>query len=103
MNTRRTSSHIVRTLLALTLRDALKASLCAAPLFTALPAAAHSSTPSTTPITIVMTFPAGSGVDIVGRLLQDSMQKSLGTNIVDVSNVLTINPTVVDVKSARAG
>ena len=111
-------------------------------------------------LTIVMTFPAGSGVDIVGRLLQDSMQKSLGTNlifeyrpgaagniaseyvarakpdghtilfgtaathgvnaalykklpfdveadftpvstIVDVSNVLTINPAVIDVKSAR--
>ena len=112
------------------------------------------------PVTIVMTFPAGSGVDIVGRLLQDSMQKSLGTSIVieyrpgaagnvasdyvarakpdghtilfgtaathgvnaalykklpfdveadftpistivDVSNVLTINPAVVDVKTVR--
>ena len=112
------------------------------------------------PLTIVMTFPAGSGVDFVGRLLQDSMQKSLGTNIVieyrpgaagnvaseyvarakpdghtilfgtaathgvnaalykklpfdveadftpvstivDVSNVLTINPGVADVKSVR--
>ncbi|MBL8382171.1 MAG: tripartite tricarboxylate transporter substrate binding protein [Burkholderiales bacterium] len=116
--------------------------------------------PGTTPVTIVMTFPAGSGVDIVGRLLQDSMQKSLGINlvyeyrpgaagnvaseyvarakpdghtilfgtaathgvnaalykklpfdveadftpispIVNVSNVLTINPTVVDVKSVK--
>ena len=122
----------------------------------ALPAAAQ----TTQPLTIVMTFPAGSGVDIVGRLLQDSMQKSLGTNIVidyrpgaagnvasdyvarakpdghtilfgtaathgvnaalykklpfdveadftpistivDVSNVLTINPAVVDVKTVR--
>ncbi len=112
------------------------------------------------PLTIVMTFPAGSGVDFVGRLLQDSMQKTLGTNIVieyrpgaagnvaseyvarakpdghtilfgtaathgvnaalykklpfdveadftpvstivDVSNVLTINPGVADVKSVR--
>ena len=116
--------------------------------------------PNNQPLTIVMTFPAGSGVDIVGRLLQDSMQKSLGTSIVieyrpgaagnvaseyvarakpdghtilfgtaathgvnaalykklpfdveadftpistivDVSNVLTINPAVVDVKSVR--
>ena len=121
-----------------------------------VPAAAQ----STAPLTIVMTFPAGSGVDIVGRLLQDSMQKSLGTSIVidyrpgaagnvaseyvarakpdghtilfgtaathgvnaalykklpfdveadftpittivDVSNVLTINPAVVDVKTVR--
>ena len=38
--------------------------------------------PGTTPVTIVMTFPAGSGVDIVGRLLQDSMQKTLGTSLV---------------------
>ena len=44
----------------------------------ALPTAAQ----TTPPLTIVMTFPAGSGVDIVGRLLQDSMQKSLGTSIV---------------------
>ena len=38
--------------------------------------------PGTTPITVVMTFPAGSGVDIVGRLLQESMQKTLGTSLV---------------------
>ena len=122
----------------------------------ALPAAAQ----TIQPLTIVMTFPAGSGVDIVGRLLQDSMQKSLGTSIVieyrpgaagnvasdyvarakpdghtilfgtaathgvnaalykklpfdveadftpittivDVSNVLTINPAVADVKTVR--
>ncbi len=138
----------------------LNITLCAVALIAALPAAAQSPTPSTAPITIVMTFPAGSGVDIVGRLLQDSMQKSLGTSIVidyrpgaagnvaseyvarakpdghtilfgtaathgvnaalykklpfdveadftpittivDVSNVLTINPAVVDVKTAR--
>jgi len=38
--------------------------------------------PGTTPVTIVMPVPAGSAVDIVGRLLQDSMQKALGTNLV---------------------
>lgn len=126
-----------------------------------LPAAAFAQGwPNNQPVTVVMTFPAGSGIDIVGRLLQDAMQKSLGTNlvfeyrpgaagnvaseyvarakpdghtilfgtaathgvnaalykklpfdveadftpistIVDVSNVLTINPGAVDVKSVR--
>ena len=110
------------------------------------------------PITIVMGFPAGSGVDIVARTLQESMEKSLNTRVVteyrsgaggniasdyvakaradgytillgtaathgvnaalyrnlpfdveadftpiaplvDVSNVLTINPDVIDVKT----
>jgi tripartite-type tricarboxylate transporter receptor subunit TctC len=112
------------------------------------------------PITIVMGFPAGSGVDIVARTLQDSMEKSLNARVVteyrsgaggniaseyvakaradgytillgtaathgvnaalyrnlpfdveadftpvaplvDVSNVLTINPDVIDVKTVR--
>ena len=116
--------------------------------------------PAGTPVTVVMTFPAGSGVDIVGRMLQDSLQKSLGvglvfeyragaagnvaseyvararpdghtilfgtaathgvnaalykkltfdvesdftpiTPIVDVSNVLTVNPEVIDVRTLR--
>ena len=110
------------------------------------------------PITIVMGFPAGSGIDIVARTLQDSMEKSLNARVVteyrsgaggniaseyvakaradgytillgtaathgvnaalykslpfdveadftpiaplvDVSNVLTINPDVIDVKT----
>ena len=114
----------------------------------------------TQPINVVMTFPAGSGVDMVGRMLQDSMQKTLGqpviieykpgaagnvaseyvarakpdgytvvfatsathgvnaalykklpfdvetdftpvSTIVDVSNVLTINPAVIDVKTVK--
>ena len=38
--------------------------------------------PAGNPVTMVMTFPAGSGIDIVGRLLQDTMQKSLGVNLV---------------------
>ena len=112
------------------------------------------------PITILMGFPAGSGVDIVARLLQEQMEKSLGgrivtdyrtgaggnlaseavarakpdgytlllgtagthgvnaalyrklpfdveadfspiSTLVDVSNVLTINPALVDVKTVQ--
>ena len=112
------------------------------------------------PLTIVMTFPAGSGVDVVGRTIQESMQQSLGmpividykpgaagnlasehvaranpnghtilfgtsathgvnaalykklpfdveadftpvSTVVDVSNVLTVNPGVADVKTVR--
>src|SRR5205085_12391085 len=34
------------------------------------------------PITILMGFPAGSGVDVVARLLQEPMEKSLGGRIV---------------------
>jgi len=114
----------------------------------------------TLPITIIMGFPAGSGVDVVARMLQEPMEKSLGAKLVmdyrtgaggnlaseavvrarpdgytlllgtaathgvnaalyrrlafdveadftpiaplvDVSNVLTVNPQVVDVKSLR--
>ena len=112
------------------------------------------------PITMIMGFPAGSGVDVVGRTLQESMEKTLNTRIiseyrsgaggnvaseavakarpdgytillgtaathgvnaalyknlpfdveadftpiaplVDVSNVLTVNPAVIDVKTVR--
>jgi tripartite-type tricarboxylate transporter receptor subunit TctC len=34
------------------------------------------------PITVVMGFPAGSGVDVVARLLQEPMEKDLGTQLV---------------------
>jgi len=34
------------------------------------------------PITIVMGFPAGSGVDVVARMVQEPMEKSLGTKLV---------------------
>jgi tripartite-type tricarboxylate transporter receptor subunit TctC len=112
------------------------------------------------PITMVMGFPAGSGVDVIARLLQDPIEKALGAKIVndyrtgaggniaselvarakpdgytvllgtaathgvnaalykklpfdveadftpiaplvDVSNVLTINPAVIDVKTTQ--
>ena len=111
-----------------------------------------------TPITMMMGFPAGSGVDVVARIVQEPMERALGTKIVvdyrtgaggnlasdavakarpdghtillgtaathgvnaalyrklpfdvesdfvaiapivDVSNVLTINPNVIDAKS----
>jgi tripartite-type tricarboxylate transporter receptor subunit TctC len=116
--------------------------------------------PSGKPITIVMTFPAGSGVDVVGRLIQEPLGRVLGTQVLidykpgaagniasdfvararpdghtlvlgtsgthainaalyrkmpfdveadftpvgtinDVSNVLTINPQVIDVKTVQ--
>ena len=112
------------------------------------------------PITILMGFPAGSGVDVIARMLQPSLEKSLGqrlvidykpgaggnvasevvaraqpdgytfllgtaathgvnpalypklsfdveadftpiSTLVDVSNVLTINPDVIDVKTVK--
>lgn len=36
----------------------------------------------TRPVTVYMGFPAGSGVDVVGRLLQPSLEKSLGQRLV---------------------
>jgi tripartite-type tricarboxylate transporter receptor subunit TctC len=50
-----------------------------------LPLATQAQTtefPGGKPITIVMTFPAGSGVDVVGRQIQEPLQKLLNTNIV---------------------
>jgi tripartite-type tricarboxylate transporter receptor subunit TctC len=34
------------------------------------------------PITVIMGFPAGSGVDVVARLLQEPLEKDLGTQLV---------------------
>lgn len=140
-------------------RHALFAAACAAALLINSGVALSQEWP-TAPITLVMTFPPGSGIDVVGRTLQESMQKSLGQNIVfdyrpgaggnvasehvarskpdgytilfgtaathgvnaalyrklpfdveadftpiaplvNVSNVLTVNPDVLDVKSIR--
>jgi tripartite-type tricarboxylate transporter receptor subunit TctC len=125
-----------------------------------LPVTALAQTWPAHPITVLMGFPAGSGVDVVARLLQEPMEKALGGKIVtdyrtgaggnlaseavarakpdgytlllgtaathgvnaalykklafdveadftpisplvNVSNVLTINPQVIDVKSVR--
>lgn len=46
------------------------------------PAAFAQQWPSA-PIIIVMGFPAGSGVDVVSRILQEPMEKVLGTRIVN--------------------
>ena len=47
-------------------------------------AAAQSSAQSwpSKPVTIVQGFPAGSGIDIVARLIQGPLEKALGTTIV---------------------
>ena len=51
--------------------------------FAVLPAAALAQAwPGTHPITVLMGFPAGSGVDVVARLLQEPMEKSLGGHLV---------------------
>src|SRR4051812_45642590 len=34
------------------------------------------------PVTVVMGFPAGSGVDVVARMVQEPIEKSLGTRLV---------------------
>lgn len=47
-----------------------------------LPAAAFAQDWPSRPVTIYMGFPAGSGVDVVGRLLQPSLEKTLGQRIV---------------------
>jgi len=47
-----------------------------------LPAGALAQAWPAQPITLLMGFPAGSGVDVVARLLQEPMEKSLGGRIV---------------------
>jgi len=47
-----------------------------------LPAAARAQAWPAHPVVMLMGFPAGSGVDVVGRMLQDSMEKSIGGKIV---------------------
>src|SRR5688572_24177507 len=46
------------------------------------PAAALAQAWPSQPVTILMGFPAGSGVDVVARLLEGPMQKSLGGKLV---------------------
>ena len=137
----------------------LKAPLAAFALFLSAASASAQDWPSR-PITVLMGFPAGSGVDVIARMLQPSLEKSLGqrlvldyktgaggnvaseivanarpdgytfllgtaathgvnpalyprlgfdveadftpiSTLVDVSNVLTINPEVIDAKSVQ--
>ncbi len=51
-------------------------------LLSLLPGIALAQAWPTQPITMMMGFPAGSGVDVVARLLQEPMEKSLGGRIV---------------------
>jgi len=46
------------------------------------PAAALAQNWPAHPVTVLMGFPAGSGVDVVARLLQEPMEKSLGGRLV---------------------
>ncbi len=57
----------------------------------AAPEARAAEWPDGKPITIVMTFPAGSGVDVAGRLVQEPLEKILGTKI------------LIDYKAGAAG
>ncbi|MCC6209712.1 MAG: tripartite tricarboxylate transporter substrate binding protein [Burkholderiales bacterium] len=47
-----------------------------------LPAAALAQVWPAQPVTILMGFPAGSGVDVVARMLQEPMEKSIGGRLV---------------------
>ena len=51
-------------------------------LFGAMPAAGHAQEWPTKPIQLYMGFPAGSGVDVVARMLQPSLEKTLGQRLV---------------------
>ncbi|HEX2650756.1 MAG TPA: tripartite tricarboxylate transporter substrate binding protein [Burkholderiales bacterium] len=51
--------------------------------FALLPAAVLAQAwPGAHPVTVLMGFPAGSGVDVVARMLQEPMEKSLGGRLV---------------------
>lgn len=47
-----------------------------------LPGLAFAQAWPSQPITVIMGFPAGSGVDVVARMLQEPMEKSLGGRLV---------------------
>src|SRR5262245_34514985 len=69
-------SKIVRALFALAASFALP--------LAALPSHAQAQGQDwpTKPVVVLMGFPAGSGVDVVGRMLQPSLEKSLGQRVV---------------------
>jgi tripartite-type tricarboxylate transporter receptor subunit TctC len=72
------------------LRRALVAALAALALAPLAQAQAPAAWPQQS-VTIVMTFPPGSGVDVVGRILQDPLGKVLG------------QPVIIDYKVGAAG
>ena len=59
----------------------LKALLASLALFLSAASALAEDWPNK-PITVLMGFPAGSGVDVVARMLQPSLEKSLGQRLV---------------------
>src|SRR5213079_3616927 len=59
----------------------LKALLAGLALFLSAASALAEEWPAR-PITIYMGFPAGSGVDVVARMLQPALEKSLGQRLV---------------------
>ena len=79
----------------------MKPRILAALLLMAAPAAAQTQAPAQAqapatdfpqhPITFIMTFPAGSGVDVVARTIQEPLGKVLG------------QPIVIDYKVGAAG
>ena len=74
------------------LRRALAATLAAVALAPMTQAQAQSAVDwPTHPVTIIMTFPAGSGVDVIGRLIQEPLAKVLG------------QPVIIDYKVGAAG
>lgn len=73
------------------LRTVITSALTGAGAWPVLAIAQASDFPGTRPITIVMTFPAGSGVDVVGRLIQEPLSRQLGV------------PVLIDYKPGAAG
>jgi tripartite-type tricarboxylate transporter receptor subunit TctC len=67
--------------LSLPRRTALGA-LAALSLAAVTPMALSQAEWPTHPITVVMTFPAGSGVDVVARAIQEPLGKALGQNVI---------------------
>jgi tripartite-type tricarboxylate transporter receptor subunit TctC len=59
-----------------------RAAAAAALLLSPITAVAQAQEWPTKPVTIYMGFPAGSGVDVVARLLQPSLEKTLGQRLV---------------------
>lgn len=73
-----------------TARHALLAALAACCLAPAAQAQSAANWPQQ-PVTVIMTFPAGSGVDVVGRQIQQPLEKLLG------------QPVIIDYKVGAAG
>ena len=63
-------------------RRAFLAALAALGLAGVAQAQGHNDWPQQRPVTIIMTFPAGSGVDVVARTLQDPLAKVLGQQVI---------------------